>query len=58
MNIPHFISRWFGHDLPPVRVAAKKTRARHRPWISEEAYAAFARVDEVQGEGLKEKITA
>lgn len=58
MNIPHFIRTWFGYDLPPIKAAVKATRAKSRPWISEEAYAAFAKVDEVQGEGLKQKLPA
>jgi ribosomal protein L20A (L18A) len=58
VNIPHFISRWFGPDLPPIKQAVKKTRAKKRPWISDEAYAAFASADEVQGEGVKEKLPA
>ena len=49
MNLPRIISRWLHHDLPPFEEAAKGARAKKRPWISKEAYEAFASVEEVQG---------
>jgi hypothetical protein len=58
MNMPRIIRRWFSHDLPPYDDALRAARAAKRPWASEAAYAAFASVDETQGEGMKEKMHA
>ena len=50
MNLPRIISRWFHHDdLPPIEEAENAARAAKRPWSSQEAYDAFASVDETQG---------
>ena len=51
MNLPRMISRWFHHDdLPPIEEAEKAARAVERPWISQEAYDAFASAEETSDE--------
>ena len=55
MNWPRMISRiWQHDDLPPLEEAEKASRAKKRPWISQEAYDAFASVEETQGADERE----
>lgn len=55
MNAPRFIRWVFGmDDLPPIEEAVRAVREAEMPWISEEAFADFAKFPEIQGTDVKE----